>query len=354
VFLSHLSYNSLTGGGFILWRFSHWGNTAVSIFFVLSGYVIAFVLQTRERSFLEYSASRFGRLYSVVLPALLLTVVCDHFGSLNDPQIYQGWPAANSPRVLLTAVFANRIWLVNLSHGFEPGTDAPFWSLSFEVVYYAAIAVLIFLQGWTRVLAAIALVAIAGPTILILAPLWFAGYALFHWAGFIRLNRIAASIAFIVGLVMCLTSFRFEHLRTMLDHPILDPIEAPEIHYHQLGLLVSRYAAAFGFVLNLLGFIHLSDLLAPAFERFQKLLRSLGSLTFPLYLFHFPLLLFLASFSIWPRASLANQLWLIGATFVFVGTVGVLCERSKVFYKRAYLHVCRGLRVAGPPIRDGL
>src|SRR5437879_5863418 len=46
--------------------------TAVIVFFVLSGFVIAHVLATRERTPLEYAASRFGRLYSVVVPTLLL------------------------------------------------------------------------------------------------------------------------------------------------------------------------------------------------------------------------------------------------------------------------------------------
>jgi hypothetical protein len=32
-----------------------------------------------------------------------------------------------------------------------------------------------------------------------------------------------------------------------------------------------------------------------------------------------------------------NIAWLIGGTFIFVGTVGVLCERSKNFYKLLYL-----------------
>jgi hypothetical protein len=45
----------------------------VVIFFVLSGYVVAFVADTRERTWRAFWVSRFARVYSVALPAPLLT-----------------------------------------------------------------------------------------------------------------------------------------------------------------------------------------------------------------------------------------------------------------------------------------
>lgn len=334
VLLDHVSARHFTGG--VLWRVGHEGQPAVAVFFVLSGFVIGYVLETRERSFLDYSAGRFGRLYSVVLPALLLTFVCDYFGSLKDPQLYHGWE--NSiPQNLLTALFLNRIWLVNGSHGFEPGTDSPFWSLSFEVAYYAAIAIIVFLRGWMRVGAVMLLTGIVGPAIALLAPLWFAGYALFRWRRRIRVSAMAASVAMISGLVICLLSFLLIQFRAPWNLPAIEPFDFPSARYHQLGYLACRYAAAAGFALNLVGFLRLSDTLSPVLERYGRWIRTLGALTFPLYLFHRPLLYFLASYSVWPLASAQQCAWLIGGTMIFVATVGIVCERSKLFYKRAYL-----------------
>jgi len=71
---------TVTGG--LLWRLNRAGAPAVSVFFVLSGYVIAHVLSTREKTPLEFTASRFARLYSVLLPALAITAVCD-WGGFN-------------------------------------------------------------------------------------------------------------------------------------------------------------------------------------------------------------------------------------------------------------------------------
>ena len=43
VFLSHSSSQSLTGG--LFWQFKDYAQTAVIVFFVLSGYVIAFIVE---------------------------------------------------------------------------------------------------------------------------------------------------------------------------------------------------------------------------------------------------------------------------------------------------------------------
>ena len=54
-----------------------WGHSAVMIFFVLSGYVIAYVTDRKENSLREYSISRLGRIYSVAPAALILALVLD-------------------------------------------------------------------------------------------------------------------------------------------------------------------------------------------------------------------------------------------------------------------------------------
>ena len=69
VFSNHAQLPELNGEW--LTPLGAFGREAVIIFFVLSGYVIAFVAATKERSGLEYAVSQLARLYSVVLPALL-------------------------------------------------------------------------------------------------------------------------------------------------------------------------------------------------------------------------------------------------------------------------------------------
>ena len=88
VFAVHLQVHA--GSRFSpFWRFhlNYISQTAITVFFVLSGYVIAHVLATREKTLLDYTASRFGRLYSVVLPALILTAACNYLITLKYPDL---------------------------------------------------------------------------------------------------------------------------------------------------------------------------------------------------------------------------------------------------------------------------
>src|SRR5215831_20934769 len=86
VFLSHYGRARISGG--LFWHFISYGHIAVLVFFVLSGFVIASVTETRERSFENYALSRIARLYSVIIPAFVLTAVLDWLGNAIDPTLY--------------------------------------------------------------------------------------------------------------------------------------------------------------------------------------------------------------------------------------------------------------------------
>ena len=87
----HANYDRFTGGLPVVWRISHLGNDAVMVFFVLSGFVIAYVANSKEKTIESYFISRFARLYSVVLPALILTIIFDYFGSRIAYELYDSW-----------------------------------------------------------------------------------------------------------------------------------------------------------------------------------------------------------------------------------------------------------------------
>ena len=83
VLVTHLAYPELSGGMLAYWRLL--GNDAVMIFFVLSGFVIAYTTEVKENTPGAYIRSRLARLWSVAVPALLLTIALDHWGSRLDP-----------------------------------------------------------------------------------------------------------------------------------------------------------------------------------------------------------------------------------------------------------------------------
>ena len=104
---------------------------AVAVFFVLSGYVIAFSVERKREDFRAYTIARTSRIYSVVLPALLLTAALGAIGQRLYPDA--SWGEQSVSAYVSSATFLNNIWLRNVS----PGNDGPYWSVCYEVWYYA-------------------------------------------------------------------------------------------------------------------------------------------------------------------------------------------------------------------------
>jgi peptidoglycan/LPS O-acetylase OafA/YrhL len=290
VFIEHLREHTRIGFA-AFWNahpfwYSHWdlfSQTAVTVFFVLSGYVIAHVLATRERAPVDYAAARLARLYSVVLPALLLTAVCNYLMELRHPTAFQAFESRGITGVALsylgTAVFVNRFWLwADLD---VPNT--PFWTLSFEAFYYLAIAILVFARGRGRILSILVLVLAAGPSMVLLAPTWLLGYVAYQvsqrWGAGAR-SVIPLWLFTLALLPLC--SLIQLHFREHLGF-----LRTPD---HAVGTLLSAYAAATCFAVNVLAFNAFSDRAEPFLVPISAVIRWLGSMTFALYLFHQPIL----------------------------------------------------------------
>src|SRR5258708_6499905 len=115
----------------ILYQAAIWvpGHAMVIVFFVLSGYVIAFsTLDKKELIAKKYIIARLSRLYSVVIPALLLTALLLICGRTINPANYNGvLQNYELPRYLATGFFFQSVWWQNL----VPPDNGPFWSLGY-------------------------------------------------------------------------------------------------------------------------------------------------------------------------------------------------------------------------------
>jgi peptidoglycan/LPS O-acetylase OafA/YrhL len=280
VFLAHYSVQRISGGFF--WPSFVYGHTAVLVFFVLSGFVIAWVTETRERSLSDYALSRAARLYSVIIPAFIITAVVNSLGEAVDPQLYGAVRSATTPHPLLSytvsAVFLGQSWTLDLL----PGSNVPYWSLDYEAWYYVIFAVAVFLRGCWRIGALGAAALLAGPKILVLLPIWLMGAAAWRWrAKFPR--RLGAPL--IVGSLtvwLVLEAMGGQQLFQHTNAPWL-PSDSTGYDY-LLGGLVA---------LLIVGLAN-TDLPMPGL-RFERLVRSLAGTSFGLYLLHFPLLNFFAA-----------------------------------------------------------
>lgn len=169
VFIVHANYERFTGGLPTLWRVARLGNDAVMIFFVLSGFVIAYVSETREKEAAVYFSARLARLWSVTIPALALTFVLDYTGKQLSPAMYDGyWFQESSPilRTVANLFFINEIWFWSI----RPFSNGPYWSIGYEFWYYVIFAATLFLKGNKQKIAIASLAIFIGPKILCTAP----------------------------------------------------------------------------------------------------------------------------------------------------------------------------------------
>jgi peptidoglycan/LPS O-acetylase OafA/YrhL len=307
-----------------------YSQTAVIVFFVLSGFVIGHVLATRERTPLEFSASRFARLYSVILPTLILVAATNYLETLRYPHAFDAYGdrVAVFFDYLRSWLFLSNFWLwqdVEVA-------NAPFWSLSLEVAYYVGIAVLVFARGRKRVLSLIVLCLVAGPTMILLAPTWLLGY----WAYGVTQRRQMPAAA---GVAAWLLSAFLLLLSPLIELHMRQPLPFLKMPDKHLGELLGAYAAAACFAANIIAFNTFCGGIQTLFKPFVAFIRWLGSMTFALYMFHMPILSFFTVYPIGERDSITQVIAMVGGTLLVVATIGRFCEQSKGYYKRAFLWV---------------
>ncbi|MCJ9429254.1 acyltransferase family protein [Kordiimonas marina] len=324
VFVGHTAGHAFSGG--LFWQVGRYLETAVMVFFVLSGYVIGYVTDTRETKAKDYAAARLARLYSVVLPALLLTVAADAIGlSANAGFYYNGpWNFGGEHLLgyLATFLYANEFW----SWPVAPGSNAPFWSLSYEASYYVLFGLYFFLKGPRKWLWLILAALLVGPSILSRLPIWLMGLGVYHLRKRIRsLPGWVAGAAFILGLALVYASPLIREGTHRWTLPLLRP------------MLISDYTDGIGFSLVILGFSTLPESIKDWVQSVAAPARYAGSLTFSLYLFHLPLIMLIAALGWFPVDSAPQRMMVFGVPLMAAVLIGRPCERAKIPLKRWFL-----------------
>lgn len=174
VFVSHFAYTRFTDGDYIILRELNIGSDAVVFFFVLSGLVIAYTAEVKDTTLKAYSFNRITRLYSVILPALILTIILDLWGAHISPHVYDGWWYNATPvwEQLFRGLTLSNSWF---GESYRLGTNGPYWSLSYEAAYYILFGIMFYLSGFKRYLIALPLVFVFGFSVMLLFPVWLLG-----------------------------------------------------------------------------------------------------------------------------------------------------------------------------------
>jgi len=276
-----------------------WGDIAVPVFFVLSGFVIRLVTRAREGNARGYAIDRVSRMYSVVIPAMLLTVACSILCRMLDAERFlQNRDSFGHP---LKAVFANLTFVSQIwSHNAVPFVNIPFWSLGYECPYYVFYGLMFFLSGWKRGVAGIAWAVFVGPQILFLLPLWWWGVWICDTYQRLRHRNGVAIFSAVV-----LTLWLISSLVSEAGHAITSRISIQAI-FHAIATvpnplriagfpelratMVAQAAGLVSGILLLLVLLAIEKISWKIPQCVKESIRRVADGTFVLYLFHYPLL----------------------------------------------------------------
>ncbi|MFM5916620.1 MAG: acyltransferase family protein [Novosphingobium sp.] len=268
-------------------------HAAVIVFFVLSGFVIANTAQARETDLAKFAVARFSRILPVAWPALLLgTAVWAFNRALGGPDIPQepGYQTGSLASLLYPLMF-----LSELPQASGPVWNSPYWSLCYEVWYYALFAAAVFLRGSRRLLWLAALALLAGLNVVMLMPVWLAGVWLARRLPQMILSPLQAALLVALGCwFFWLFAGLAEPLLNMTMHRV--PIAALNASYSRVWLADWLMAPALVAVFAGLG--PLAQRAAPLLERCAPAIKLLAGSSFTLYLMHWPVMCLLITLGI--------------------------------------------------------
>ncbi len=342
VMLAHLSFMRASGG--VLWQLRTVASDAVALFFVLSGFVIAYVIATRESHAYDYALARLSRMLSVALPALLLTAALDALGAAIAPLAYgqPGWPF--QPGALLwqyfgAAGFVSRFWLLDL--GF--GSNFPYWSLCFEVWYYALFGLFVFAPPGWRWPAILALGAVVGPSILSLLPVWLLGVAAYRVCQGGRLGPGAGWLVWLGSIAGFAAYAAFVARYGRLSGPLFPAQNTPNlVDFYLVGLLSALHVVGFAALVP-------GSVIEAALGRVAGPLRWCAGASFSIYCFHAPVLLFLSAVLPLPSLPLARWAILLPLLLALLFALAAVTERRKAGWRRVLDRGLRGLGLGPRP-----
>lgn len=313
------------------------GHLCVVVFFVLSGYVIAYTTAARKRSGLDYAIARLSRIYSVLLPALLISALLLVVGRALAADYYQRFDRGHEVlRFALSLANLQESWWFSAA----PPTNSPLWSLAYEFWFYVLFGVFHFVGSRPlRLALLVGCGLLAGPKPLLLLPVWLLGVACYNLGDRFRCSPTVARLG-LVAAAAGLGGLGWSGA----DLPF--PVGSPPFYFS--NAFVSDFAVGVTIALMILLIRDAIPEISPP-GRLVSFVRVGADASFSLYVLHHPVLVFLAATLVYNRNG-----WLPAA----VGLAAVLAVAfgfSAITERRRYLLTQQLVTLfkAGPTARPG-
>lgn len=267
-------------------------HNAVVVFFILSGLVIAHSVIGRGTSARDYIIARASRIVPVAVFAVAFSLAAFLFArwaGLGEGMV-PPYDRADAATVLLPLVFLSE---GPLGQGLV--WNPAYWSLAYEVWFYALFGAAVFLRGWLRVLVLGCFAVIAGWKILLMMPIWLMGAALVHWQHRLILPLKLAPLVLVPGVAVAILADAWATPGVLAFSGWLG------MHYEDLGFtryVLTDTAMGLGIALVFIGLRPVAEVLAPLLERVARPVHWLAGCSFTLYLLHTPILLLIRGYGV--------------------------------------------------------
>lgn len=331
VLIGHIDPHGQLWGAYSPGRYGH---EAVIVFFVLSGLVIAASAERAGNDWRAYAVARLTRVYSVVVPALLLGLALGGLALWLDPALKNdalGAKGFNLSDIATSLLFLNHSW----THEAEAPFNIPYWSLCYEVWYYIIFGLAFFAPPHKRVFWTALACIVAGPAILLLMPVWLLGVWLARrrpqlngppwlavalvpatWCAVAAINLLGYDIA----------------VRIWLDHYLPGFWRVPASRRFATDIVLGALVA-----LNFIAFRSLPAAFTAWIERLKVPAATAAAYTFSIYLFHYPVISFFRHFYPQQASQLLPALAAALGTLMFCVLLGHFTERRPGSYRRAFM-----------------
>lgn len=308
----------------------------VAVFFVLSGFVIRYTVDARPDGPRAYFIHRMARIYSVLVPAVILTLLLDSLSRHVNPNFYnfRFHEAATDPGMRVAAV----LLFFNQAYGQDLAlmSNSPVWSIGYEVPYYLLFGCYHYFRGWARWLPIGLILAITGPNLYVLFPLWVMGCGLYTMT---RTQAPSPRRGLCHAGLLVLMASVFAAVPA-------DQWPALREHFSAYAFLwqgrsyefPAFYAAGLLTLLLVLAVYHCQSWLAAGLLRLQRPAKALAGGAFSLYLYHFPILVAIRCTIPYDRADAAAKVAILLVTVLACYALARLTETRKATWVRWLTH----------------
>ncbi len=305
-------------GGMIKWF--NFGDEAVIVFFVLSGFVISYVGTEKESEPKIFLFKRFARLYSVLIPAVLFSFFVDFL--IKTVPFHQ---------FLISSAFVIKDTLTFTTDNWSTRTvfhsNTVFWSLSYEFWYYIFFLFSFLFKGKSKYIFISVLVLFLGYKIILLLPIWLLGVYLYKENH--QFSKPFSMILFVLSSIFFLVTLYFSAILQTNLH--FDYLGSHQLPLENSGNFIYQLLIGLIVMVNILSIKHLTKG-GDAYkinETVVKIIRFFASISFSLYCFHMAVFYLLLRFIPFNSHSAFDSALVFSLAFGILVLIGVWVERIR-------------------------